>query len=582
VVECASFRTEPYGSKESVLGEITMDDVKITVLLPEQHDRDGSTTVFKIAVSRLLLHFPALLFAVAYGVTVYALWVGIDFGRHWDEPVYYDLIVRSYQNKLLLPRWYQYPSMIYWLNLASISDKLFAFWSRGIHPEVPFDFTFFILRARVLVMLISSLGGVWIFLSLRAADLARPALAAAIGGSVYLLSWEFGYHARWLATDLVVSQFVALFVFFLAKAERVENPRGWLTSASVAAGLATATKYTAGGLVPALWLYTVMRGACSRRALLATIVRHTAIAGVVYLVITPGTVLDPVQFYQDVLFQMHHYATGHGIFPGVSPHDITDHWLYLVRLWEYFSLAMLSPQPVIAAMLTAASIFGLVRIWYRSRPLAVTLGFLVVFYSVFFSLQVVFIVRNFLILLPIFAYLAAVGLDALIDRQFKMPVGRPRQAAILLTGVALAIALSWNAWQQVAFGRSIADAQRQPLVHQVEEYLAEHPSVRIALSPCLAADLAGTGAPLPANVTEQRQAVRYIFRASEIRSSQADLESLPATRHDTFDWIGPREVNLNYYPDWVGADHAIILNIDVAEHMGVVEALSHDCQIGQK
>jgi hypothetical protein len=42
-------------------------------LLPEQHDRGGSTTVFKIAVSRLLLHFPALLFTVAYGVTVYAL-----------------------------------------------------------------------------------------------------------------------------------------------------------------------------------------------------------------------------------------------------------------------------------------------------------------------------------------------------------------------------------------------------------------------------------------------------------------------------------------------------------------------------
>ena len=37
VLECASFCAEPYGGKESVLGEITMDDVKITALLPEQH-----------------------------------------------------------------------------------------------------------------------------------------------------------------------------------------------------------------------------------------------------------------------------------------------------------------------------------------------------------------------------------------------------------------------------------------------------------------------------------------------------------------------------------------------------------------
>jgi hypothetical protein len=37
VLECASFCAEPYGGKESVLGEITMDDVKITALLPEQN-----------------------------------------------------------------------------------------------------------------------------------------------------------------------------------------------------------------------------------------------------------------------------------------------------------------------------------------------------------------------------------------------------------------------------------------------------------------------------------------------------------------------------------------------------------------
>jgi hypothetical protein len=36
VLECASFCAEPYGAKESVLGEITMEDVKITALLPEQ------------------------------------------------------------------------------------------------------------------------------------------------------------------------------------------------------------------------------------------------------------------------------------------------------------------------------------------------------------------------------------------------------------------------------------------------------------------------------------------------------------------------------------------------------------------
>src|SRR5262249_38195592 len=170
----------------------------------------------KTAVSKWLLHTPVLLFSALYGLTVYALWVGIDFGTHWDEVIQYSLVVQSYQYELFLPHFYDYPAMIYWFDLASVADKLFAaystvvdrgmFWSRvyrsmdtvfmhTIKPgelidllspltprEVPFDFRFFILRARVLVMLVSSLGGVWIFLALRASNLARPVLAAAFGG----------------------------------------------------------------------------------------------------------------------------------------------------------------------------------------------------------------------------------------------------------------------------------------------------------------------------------------------------------------------------------------------------------------
>jgi hypothetical protein len=541
----------------------------------------GALAAFKIAASTLLRIPAAPLFAAVYGVTVYALWIGIDFGTHWDERLQYDLVVLSYQSELLLPRTYNYPSMIYWLSLSSVADRLLEIFyyasSTEIHvrlrPWIPFDFSFFIFRARALVMLVSSLGALWVFLALRCANLARPALAAALGGSVYILSWEFGYHARWLAPDLVTAQFVALFVFFVAKAEKAKNSHGWLTAAAAAAGFATATKYTAGGLVPALWLYILLRGGDSTSALLVTIRRLTAVAVGVYFVITPGTLLDPVHFAGDVHREGLHYATGHGLVYGVSPYDIHGFWRYLGRLWEYLSLAMLSPQPVIAAALTAACVLGLVSSWRRSRPLAAALGFLIVFYSIFFSLQVVFIVRNFLILLPVFAYFAGVGFDALIDREFKMPVGRPRQAAILATGMTLAIALGWNAWQQVAFGRSIADAQRQPLVLQVAEYLAHHASVRVALSPNLAADLAATGEPPPANVTESSRAVQYIFRTSELRSTNAHLASWPATRHDTFDWIGPREVNLNYYPSWE-TDHAIILNMSAAERMGVVDALS--------
>jgi hypothetical protein len=104
------------------------------------------------------------------------------------------------------------------------------------------------------------------------------------------------------------------------------------------------------------------------------------------------------------------------------------------------------------------------------------------------------------------------------------------------------------------------------------KYLACHASVPIALSARLAADLVAAGHPLPANVTQPDRAVRYIFRASDL-SSDVQLARWPATRHNTFGWIGPREVNLNYYPTWIGLDHAIILRMEVAKEMGIVAAL---------
>ena len=57
---CASFCAEPYGGKESVLGEITMDDVKVTALLPEQrlHDRLGRRPCDVRAGQSVLRAFP--------------------------------------------------------------------------------------------------------------------------------------------------------------------------------------------------------------------------------------------------------------------------------------------------------------------------------------------------------------------------------------------------------------------------------------------------------------------------------------------------------------------------------------------
>jgi hypothetical protein len=81
----------------------------------------------------------------------------IDFGAHWDEGNQYHSLQLAYQSKIFLPRWNDYPSMIFWIGCASVADKLLTIVYSGI-PDIPFDFSFFVLRARTLAMLISSLG----------------------------------------------------------------------------------------------------------------------------------------------------------------------------------------------------------------------------------------------------------------------------------------------------------------------------------------------------------------------------------------------------------------------------------------
>src|SRR6476661_3674448 len=67
---------------------------------------------------------PALFFVAIYVVAVYALWIGIDFGTHWDDPIHYRTLLFAYRSEMFLPRYYTYPSMIFWVGAASVADKM--------------------------------------------------------------------------------------------------------------------------------------------------------------------------------------------------------------------------------------------------------------------------------------------------------------------------------------------------------------------------------------------------------------------------------------------------------------------------
>ena len=115
---------------------------------PKCRKHSGRVRLFRPPHQKLAHVTSALFFVTIYAVAVYALLIGIDFGTHWDDPIHYRTFLFAYRSEMFLPRYYTYPSMIFWMGAASVADKLLPILYSGIKPEIPFDFGFFVLRAR--------------------------------------------------------------------------------------------------------------------------------------------------------------------------------------------------------------------------------------------------------------------------------------------------------------------------------------------------------------------------------------------------------------------------------------------------
>ena len=55
---------------------------------------------------------------------VYFGLIGTDFGWHWDEQKLFSSIEHTATTGLILPRWYQYPSLSYLLTLISAASYI--------------------------------------------------------------------------------------------------------------------------------------------------------------------------------------------------------------------------------------------------------------------------------------------------------------------------------------------------------------------------------------------------------------------------------------------------------------------------
>jgi len=486
---------------------------------------------------------------------------GVDFGNHWDEVAWQLEPVREMiRTGLLLPRAAIYPAFIKWLILlpALLQGSLTVF-EVGLRPNAihaamqqAIADPGYLLLTRRLFICVSALSIVWVYAA--ALVLRLRVWQATVAAATLALSWEFAYHARYVATDCIVVQFCSLTLLLSFAFLRFGGPR-LLYAAAVAAGLAVSTKF------PALPLLLVVI-ACSVwklpllqvRAQLTRAVALSATAFAAYLVTTPATVFEPFKFLELAQYISARYAQGHyrySVAPGGE---------HVFKVGVYYALSYFSPYRAASVVLALGVPLGAV-VWFRKerRVAWILVGFPLLFLAFFCFRYAAFQARNYLLMAPCFGLLLAGGLGALVERLPHAGLRGLVFAALTATGVA-------NGAFLVSAGESVRDADIDREVRRALDYVSARPASRFLLSPRLHAIAATHHFELPPNVVE-RGGDRVAFIA-------------PAEGPDPFTWpgndpwaidqvFGPRDVNVDWYPNWLSGQRIFVMSVAKAREVGV-------------
>ncbi len=473
----------------------------------------------------------------------------VDFGYHWDEGHgQMDPLRKSLEKGVLLPGHYIYPGVNYWINLSALAPDAFRAWRAGeemraalVEAAAGEEAR---LAARRLRVVLTGLGIVWTFLLLLA--LRRPAMEALLAASLLAVSWEVVYHSRWPAPDTVMMQFAVLSV--LGAVLAVQHRASWAHLAAAGAALACGTKYPGGMLLPfallALWLRQ------PRPFPVKPMVRVGATFTVVYLLTTPGTILEFRLFMSFIRYMMKLYSQGREIYEPFAVDSTFDH---LGQLSGYLFLDALSPYPAASAALGVFALIGAVQLIRRSPRLAALVVAFPAAYVVYFCRKALFIVRNYQILIPFLAVLAAFGVGEVWRR-----LPRRWTRGILALGVVALVA--FNAAWQIDADRGIRERHEERAVAELMSYIDERPDTRFLLSAKSAASLEQHDGRQRADVvTDAGQGadvvICYLYELGD---------HFPSNLRPGFIWFGPREVDLVKYAAWRGDDRPLAMPMAMA------------------
>jgi hypothetical protein len=465
----------------------------------------------------------------------------------------------------LLPRWYKYPMLTYDLGMLNVGWNAISHLVSGdphpdgwkVHLVRDIYKLSFLKRLRAEQVILAYLSIFWIFIALYRRR-GNP-WEGLLGAATFGFSWEIGYHFRWFMGDPLMVMFVCLAIMAVFCAQTSPNPRRWWRLAAIATGLATSAKYPGGALiVPVLLSILLHRDDTTafRKRVIVGIEAITLMA-LTFVITTPGAVLDPFMFVKGMLAQQHVYAHGHG------GHTIQPGLPHMQQMTIYIGLVGLSRFAVVAGALSVLAIAGTVTLIREDWRLALTYLSYPILLFLFFGTYSVMLVRNLIPFVPVAAILVGIGGFAI----YRGLAARQRVARLYIA--TLVVTVVFNGGWLLFEGNSILTRGTTDYIAQLNRYLASHANRRFVISATVRAALTETGNSAHTNmVSVPGEADAAIFYMDEVTPWQR----WPCNNRRFFDtWFGPREVNLNYYPNWAGDNRIVVVPIAHTSGLGLFD-----------
>ena len=508
-------------------------------------------------------YIPQVLFSILLAYVILMGIISTDFGYHWDEQRVILAVQNSISTGLLLPRRYNYPSMTYNVSILTafvdpnVVTLAIRTIKRGEKPNTEdivrlLNGTAFRLKLRSIFFLLCMFIGIPVYFLVK--QLSKNAWIALYSGLASISAWEYIYHARWVAPDGLLALFVSwslLSQYQILTSERQNQRIAWVIISAIFAGFCIGTKYPGGiVLIPLLISIIISHRRNKSTALPILLAIGLIVPATVFIITTPGSLLEPIKFLHNVRFEMAHYSQGHG------GYSVNSFWEHFSKLFVYLTSVLLSKNTVLALAATMFAVLGAfyllkshieIGIWFLSLP---------IFYSLYMSTQSVMIVRNYILLLPFFAILMGLGLYATTS------AAQNRYGLRFLLGTAAFFFIVYNMSVMTKSSLSIFRPHTISVKSAIESRLISSPEIRFFLSPRSFDFLGVASGSKHYNITDSIDlADRFIFFSSEVSDWKLFLANVPS-RYRTI-WSELDEVNWDFYPSWEG--HSRVLEISAKE-----------------